>query len=237
MGEYSAVSGIKVLDRAVAIMMAATNQPSTLNELCETTGLPRATAHRLATALEAHRILTRTPDGKWGAGPALPGNRDRIIETAGPIMEELLDATGESVQLYELSGTTRTCIATREPEIGLHNVVPVGRQLPLTSGSAARVFAAFADVHVPDAIFSEHDVELARINGYSESIEERESDLASVSAPVFDGAGNFIAVLSVSGSAERFRPSPADKFADVLVSASNRLSAALSNGTPHDGHR
>lgn len=102
MGEYSAVSGIKVLDRAVAIMMAAANRPSTLNELCDTTGLPRAAAHRLATALEVHRILTRTPDGKWGAGPALPGNRDHIIEAAGPIMERLLAETGESVQLYQL---------------------------------------------------------------------------------------------------------------------------------------
>lgn len=72
MGDYSAVSGIKVLDRAVAIMMTAANSPSSLNELCEETGLPRATAHRLATALEAHRILVRTPDGKWTAGPALP---------------------------------------------------------------------------------------------------------------------------------------------------------------------
>ena len=114
---------------------------------------------------------------------------------------------------------------------------PVGRQLPLTSGSAARIFAAFADVHVEDAIFSEHDVELARTNGYSESIEERESNLASISAPVFDGAGNFIAALSISGSAERFRPSPAEKFADVLVSASNRLSAALSNSAPNNGNR
>ena len=227
MGEYSAVSGIKVLDRAVAIMMAATNRPSTLNELCETTGLPRATAHRLATALEAHRILTRTPDGKWGAGPALPGNRDRIIETAGPIMEELLQATGESVQLYEVSGTTRTCIATREPEAGLHNVVPVGRQLPLTSGSAARVIAAFAGIHVPDATFSEHDIELAKEDGYSVSIEEREAGLASISAPVFDGAGTFIAALSVSGSAERFRPSPADKFAPTLTAAAQKLSDAL----------
>ncbi len=217
------------MDRAVAIMMAATNRPSTLNELCETTGLPRATAHRLATALEAHRILTRTPDGKWGAGPALPGNRDRIIETAGPIMEELLAATGESVQLYELSGTTRTCIATREPEFGLHNVVPVGRQLPLTSGSAARIFAAFADVHVPDALFSEQDVTLARENGYSESIEERESNLASISAPVFEGSGTLIAVLSVSGSAERFRPSPAEKFAPMLLDAAQRLSNALAH--------
>ena len=130
----------------MAIMMAAANHPSTLNELCETTGLPRATAHRLATALEAHRILVRTPDGKWKAGPALPGNRDHLLEAAGPIMEKLREHTGESIQLFEVTGNTRTCIATREPESGLHNVVPVGRQLPLSSGSAARIIAAYVDI-------------------------------------------------------------------------------------------
>ncbi|AKE39045.1 IclR family transcriptional regulator [Corynebacterium camporealensis] len=227
MGEYSAVSGIKVLDRAVAIMMAAANRPSSLNELCETTGLPRATAHRLATALEAHRILTRTEDGKWGAGPALPGNRDHLLEAAGPVMDELLEATGESVQLYELSGNTRTCIATREPESGLHNVVPVGRQLPLNSGSAARVIAAFADVSVPDALYTAEDVAAAKKQGYSESIEEREAGLASISAPVVDSQGTFLAVLSISGSAERFRPSPAEKYADLLLDAATRLRARL----------
>ncbi|MEX3516364.1 IclR family transcriptional regulator [Corynebacterium camporealensis] len=227
MGEYSAVSGIKVLDRAVAIMMAAANRPSSLNELCETTGLPRATAHRLATALEAHRILTRTEDGKWGAGPALPGNRDHLLEAAGPVMDELLEATGESVQLYELSGNTRTCIATREPESGLHNVVPVGRQLPLKSGSAARVIAAFADVSVPDALYTAEDVAAAKKQGYSESIEEREAGLASISAPVVDSQGTFLAVLSISGSAERFRPSPAEKYADLLLDAATRLRARL----------
>ena len=227
MGEYSAVSGIKVLDRAVAIMMAAANRPSTLNELCETTGLPRATAHRLATALEVHRILTRTPDGKWGAGPALPGNRDHIIEAAGPIMERLLAETGESVQLYQLSGNSRTCVATREPESGLHNVVPVGRQLPLTSGSAARIFAAFDNIDTTGATFSDEDVALARENGYSESIEEREAGLASISAPVFDSAGNLVAVISVSGSAERFRPSPPQKYAPLLADAATQLTARL----------
>lgn len=227
MGEYSAVSGIKVLDRAVAIMMAAANRPSSLNELCETTGLPRATAHRLATALEAHRILTRTEDGKWGAGPALPGNRDHLLEAAGPVMDELLEATSESVQLYELSGNTRTCIATREPESGLHNVVPVGRQLPLNSGSAARVIAAFADVSVPDALYTAEDVATAKKQGYSESIEEREAGLASISAPVVDSQGTFLAVLSISGSAERFRPSPAEKYADLLLDAATRVRARL----------
>ncbi|MGV0325358.1 IclR family transcriptional regulator [Corynebacterium confusum] len=227
MGEYSEVSGIKVLDRAVAIMMAAANRPSSLNDLCETTGLPRATAHRLATALEAHRILTRTDEGKWTAGPALPGNRDRLLTAAGPIMDKLLEKTGESVQLYELTGTTRTCIATREPEAGLHNVVPVGRQLPLTSGSAARIIAAFTPTTVSGTTFGEADIEAARSNGISESVEEREAGLSSVSVPVLDSAGTFIAALSISGSAERFRPSPAAKFGSPLKDAARKLGALL----------
>ncbi|QPK80081.1 helix-turn-helix domain-containing protein [Corynebacterium lizhenjunii] len=227
MGDYTAVSGIKVLDRAIAIMMAATNSPSTLAELCETTGLPRATVHRLATALEAHRILTRTPEGKWTAGPALPGNRDRLIEAAGPVMEHLLHTTGESIQLYQHTGDTRTCIASREPSHGLHNVVPVGRQLPLTSGSAARVIAAFSDYPDIAANFSPADLTRTRERGYAVSIEEREAGLASISVPIVSSSGMLMAVLSISGSAERFRPSPAEKFAVPLVDAAATLSALL----------
>ncbi|MGX1739549.1 IclR family transcriptional regulator [Corynebacterium flavescens] len=227
MGEYSAVSGIKVLDRAVAIMMTAANRPSSLNELCEATGLPRATAHRLATALEAHRILTRTPEGKWGAGPALPGNRSQLLEAAGPVMDRMLATTGESIQLYQQSGKFRTCIASREPESGLHNVVPVGRQLPLTSGSASRIFAAFGGVDTTGAAFSAQDVSAARTKGYSESMEERESGLASVSAPVFDPGGNLLAVLSISGSVERFRPSPSAKYAKLVTDAAQELGNKL----------
>ena len=208
-------------------MMAATNRPSSLSDLCEETGLPRATAHRLATALEAHRILTRTADGRWTAGPALPGNRDHLIEAATPIMEQLLETTGESIQLYQHTGDTRTCIASKEPSHGLHNVVPAGRQLPLNSGSAARIIAAFEDIEIPDALYSQVDVDKARELGYSESIEEREAGLASISAPVLNAAGTLMAVLSISGSAERFRPSPADKYATLLSDAAQRLGALL----------
>lgn len=208
-------------------MMAATNRPSSLSDLCEETGLPRATAHRLATALEAHRILTRTADGRWTAGPALPGNRDHLIEAATPIMEQLLETTGESIQLYQHTGDTRTCIASKEPSHGLHNVVPAGRQLPLNSGSAAHIIAAFEDIEIPDALYSQADVDKARELGYSESIEEREAGLASISAPVLNAAGTLMAVLSISGSAERFRPSPADKYATLLSDAAQRLGALL----------
>ncbi|APT92628.1 IclR family transcriptional regulator [Corynebacterium phocae] len=228
MGEYSAVSGIKVLDRAVAIMLAATNKPSTLQDLCDTTGLPRATAHRLATALEAHRIIMRNSEGKWTSGPALPGNRERLIEIAEPIMEELLVTTGESIQLYQHTGDTRTCIAAKEPRSGLHNVVPVGRQLPLDSGSGARVIAAFGTGNSGDnGFFPPEELEQARSDGFAESMEEREAGLASISAPVLDPSGTLMAVLSISGSAERFSPSPAQKFGQQLCEAASALGRAL----------
>ena len=52
-------SGIGVLDKAVAVLYAAAESPCGLAELCERTGLPRATAHRLAAGLETHRLLCR----------------------------------------------------------------------------------------------------------------------------------------------------------------------------------
>lgn len=236
MGQYNAVSGIKVLDRAVAILMAVSPQPRSLNELCEDTGLPRATAHRLATALETHRLLTRSPDGRWAVGPALAtlgaGDRDQLIDAATPVMAELMEITGESVQLYQLTGTSRTCIAAQEPPSGLQNTVPVGSRLPLTSGSAAKVFLAYSPSELrtellADAAFNLAELDRVREMGWGESVAEREVGLASLSAPVFDSAGAFLAVLSVSGPAERLRPHPGEKWGSELVSSARRLSEAL----------
>jgi len=236
MGQYSAVSGIKVLDRSVAIMMAVAPHPLSLTELCETTGLPRATAHRLATALETHRILSRGEDGRWTTGPALTslgtGSRDQLLDAARPIMAALVDTTGESVQLYQLTGTSRTCVAAQEPPVGLQNTVPVGSQLPLTSGSAAKVFLAYGpsglrDSLLADARFSPADLDDVRDRGWSESVAEREVGLASLSAPVFTPAGQLVAVLSVSGPSERLRPHPGQKWGADLVDAARDLSDSL----------
>lgn len=236
MGKISTESGIKVLDRAVAIMLTVAEAPMSLGELCESTGLPRATTHRLATALEVHHILTRTSDGKWAIGEvlgSLGGNRQtKLIDVATPIMATLMNSTQESVQLYQLAGIERVCIAAQEPAMGLQNTVPVGTRLPLTAGSAARVFLAFGNPHLRDAMleqgakFTQADLDQVHAQGWAESMSEREVGLASVSAPVFNTEGAFVAVLSISGPAERFRPAPS-KWSDELMAAAQKLSNQL----------
>lgn len=236
MGQYSAVSGIQVIDRSVVIIDAVAAAPLTLNQLCESTGLPRATTHRLASALEAHRILTRTEDGRWGIGPWLTSfsspERSRLLEAATHVMDALVLSTGESVQLYQLTGTTRTCVAAAEPPTGLRNTVPVGSQLPLSQGSAAKIFAAFSPAEVrerllADASWSPEELSRVRAGGVSESVSEREVGLASLSAPVLDGEGELVAVLSISGPAERLKPSPAGVWGAELAAAARELSEQL----------
>lgn len=235
--DSTTASGIKVLDRAVQILLTVAEQPVNLAELCETTELPRATAHRLASALETHHLLIRDADGRWTIGPVLSslssGTASRLIHAAEPIMNQLVEHTGESVQLYQLAGETRVCIAAQEPAVGLQNTVPVGTKLPLHAGSAAKVFLAYSSPKLRDAVlrnnpkFTEADLDEVRTQGWAESISEREVGLASVSAPVFNHDGLFTAVLSISGPTERLRPTPAQLWADQLTKAAATLSAAL----------
>ena len=54
-------SGVGVLDKGIGILHALVRGPLDLAQLQDATGLPRATAHRLAVALEQHRLVRRDP--------------------------------------------------------------------------------------------------------------------------------------------------------------------------------
>ena len=59
------VSGVGVLDKAVSILAALEAGPCSLAGVVEATGLTRATAHRLAGALEIHGFVARDAEGRW----------------------------------------------------------------------------------------------------------------------------------------------------------------------------
>lgn len=104
-------SGIGVLDKAMGVLYAVAEEPCTLGDLCARTGLPRATAHRLAVGLEIHRLLTRDANGLWRPGPGLAElaatAADSLIEASAAVLPRLREITGESVQVYRCEGTVR----------------------------------------------------------------------------------------------------------------------------------
>lgn len=229
-------SGIGVLDKSVLVLQTVAQRPCNLAELTEATGLPRATAHRLAVGLETHLLVARDGTGRWIPGPGLirlAGSApDAVREAALHVLPGLQEATGESVQLYRREGAERVCIAAVEPPTGLRNTVPVGTRLPMTAGSAARVLAAFADSETRvslfgEAGFSERALAEVRRRGWAQSAGERADGVASVSAPVYDGGGEVVAAVSVSGPIERMGRRPGERWADDLLGAAQRIGARL----------
>ncbi|OJF79143.1 IclR family transcriptional regulator [Nocardia seriolae] len=229
-------SGIGVLDKAMAVLHAVAEQPCGLNELCARTGLPRATAHRLAVGLETHRMLARDSQGLWRPGPALSElattASDPLLDAAATILPRLREITGESVQLYRRDGNARVCVAAMEPAAGLRDTVPIGARLPLTAGSAAKVLLAWADPELqrtilPEAVFGERALAEVRRRGWAQSAAERAAGVASVSAPVRDAAGGVIAAVSVSGPIDRMGRRPGARWAADLVAAADALHKRL----------
>ncbi len=230
-------SGVGVLDKTVTVLNALEAGPASLAQLVTATGLARPTAHRIAVALERHRLLTRDGQGRFILGPriaelATAASEDRLLAIAQPVLTHLRDATGESAQLYRRQGDSRICVAAAERATGLRDTVPVGAALPMTAGSAAQVLLAWEEperMHraLRGAAFSATALSQVRRRGWAATVAEREPGVASVSAPVLGPSGNVIAAVSVSGPIERLTRSPGRLHAVAVVAAGERISSTL----------
>lgn len=213
----ASVSGVGVVDKAAGILDALEGGPRSLAELATATSLPRATAHRLAVALERHGLVSRDDDGRFVLGGRLvtlgrvaSHGRRALAEVARPALAALRDRTGESTQLYVLAGETRVCVVSLESPHSLRTIVPVGAALPMDRGSAAKVLGGDP---LPPA-------------GWAQSVEERERGVASVSAPVVVD-GEVLAAVSVSGPVERTSRQPGKRYAEAVVEAAGAVERAL----------
>ncbi len=210
------VSGVGVLDKAMAVLAAVEGAPRSLADLVAETGLSRPTAHRLAVALEAHGLVRRDEEGRFCLGLRLIELGHEAAEAvpvwaaARPALAWLHEQTGESVQLFVRDGDARVCVESIESARELRTIVPVGARLPLGIGSAGRVLTG-------------------ALSPWVQSVAEREEGVASVSSPVrADGA--VVAAVSVSGPIQRLTRKPGAKYGEVVAEAARRIERAAGQG-------
>jgi DNA-binding IclR family transcriptional regulator len=230
-------SGVGVLDKTVSVLNVLESGPASLAQLVAGTGLARPTVHRIAVALERHRLLGRDARGRFVLGPriaelAAAAGEDRLLAVAQPVLNQLRDLTGESAQLYRRQADTRVCVAAAERAAGLRDTVPVGAALPMTAGSAAQVLLAWEDgtrMHrgLRGAKFTATTLAQVRRRGWAATAAEREPGVASVSAPVRGPGGRVLAAISVSGPIERLSRSPGRLHAGAVVAAGEKITELL----------
>ena len=226
-------SGVGVIDKAAHVLDALEAGPTTLAQLVAATGLARPTVHRLALALVHHRLVSRDIQGRFVLGSRLvelasAAGEDRLIASAGPVLMQLRDATGESAQIFRRQGDWRVCVASAERPIGLRDTIPVGTQLSMKAGSAAQVLLAWEDHDrllegLQAARFTPTVLAGVRRRGWGQSLGEREPGVASVSAPVRGPSGRVIAAVSISGPIERLTRQPGRLHAEVVCNAARLL--------------
>lgn len=214
------VTGVGVLDKALHVVRAVAERPRSLNELQQTTGLPRATAHRLAVALEAHGLLRRDAAGRFDLGVDLAAlgraasERFPLVEVAVPVLLDLRDDTEEGTQLFVREGASRRCVLSLQSPHALRWIVPEGVLFPLELGSAGRVLTGQTGA-----------------SGWVQSVEEREPGVASVSAPIFGVDGSIVAAVCVSGPIDRLTRQPGRRFGDGVVAAAAAITANAGTAT------
>lgn len=216
----NSLSGVGVLDKAMAVLAAVEAGPRPLADLVRATGLSRATAHRLAVALEAHGLVRRDDEGRFTLGLRLIGLGHAAAEAipgwlhARPALAWLQEQTGESVQLFVRDGDVRVCVESLEAPHELRTIVPVGARLPLDRGSGGRVLRPRPGRGPAGT-------------GWVESVAERQPGVASVSAPVVDPADRVVAAVSVSGPIDRLTRSPGRRHGPAVEEAARRIARAL----------
>ncbi len=246
---------VQSIERAFDLLEALARGPSGISELAAATGLPKSTAARLLTTLEARRFVERVPgDTRYRLGDAvseLAGAAAPARSLAGiarPHLVQLTEALDEATGLSVADGfevhyldqvESPNPVQVRDwtgERIPLH-AVPSGivllAQWPPAAldGYLDRPLERFTDATVTDPAEVRARLAAARRDGFAWGREEYATGINSVAAPVRDGSGAVVAAVHTHGPAYRFPPAGESVgVARTTVGAAIRISARL-------GHR
>lgn len=246
-------TSIQVVERISHLLdaIASNGQRSTLKVLSAETGLHPSTAFRILKSLMQFGLVERAGDN-YRIGRKLlhlsrhvPGGWE-LKEEAEPVMEELRDEIGETVNLTVAEGDevvyigrvlsnrimrVEQLIGSRAP---LH-VTAVGKLMLGESGEAA--CRAYADrtglpSFTPNTII---DIDTllrctgeVRDAGYALDNEEAELGVGCIGVLVRDASGRMVAGLSISSPIERRQ----DRWIPKVIAAGRRISERLGYTAP-----
>jgi DNA-binding IclR family transcriptional regulator len=241
------------IDRALDILihLGEADTPTLgVTEIAANLGLSKAVVHRTLTSCVAKGFITFHPTTRrYSLGPRIVGlalgylDRIDVRAEARPVLQKLSAATDETATLSIRSGWSRVYVDQVTPHRDVKMIVQLGGAFPLHAGASSKAFLAFMSAQeqaqylaaqpltkLTDKTISHKQellIELAHIAevGYAVSFGERDPSAGSVAAPVF-GPNGPLAVISIAGPVERFRPE-VDRFAGLLLDAVAELSAQV----------
>jgi len=253
-GRYTVDAAAKALELLSAFSFH--ERRLSLSELAARTGIPRATAFRLLSTLEAARFVGKV-DGEYQLGlkcfmlgNIVASDLD-LREIARPHLVALRDRTRETTQIAILDHW-QVVYLERVPSLQPVGFMRArtGAILPAHCTALGKTLLAFEPYHevaawaatqrfealTPHTIKSAKrllkELRATRERGYGLDEEERELGVRCIAAPVRNHEGRVVAAISVAGPTERLpRTLAGSEVANAVVAAARAISLDLGAGT------
>lgn len=242
--------------RTLQVLQAFAGPPHRfgLSELVERLGLEKNQLYRSLKTLEAAGYLRVADDGRYELTPLLnhlstaaaASRQANLADLAAPLLDELAETTGETVNLFVRAGDLAVCIDRRDSRHQVKLSSVLGRAVPLHAGAVPKAILAFlpeeerADVlanasalpRYTDKTLTDPDrleAELGRIRaqGYSVSDEDYDAAARGVGAPIFDAQGAVVAGVSVGGPSFRVDDAALARFSQLITQVARAVSQRL----------
>ncbi len=236
------------LDRGLALLrVIAESGPARADELAATAGLPLSTTYRYIRTLQSHGFISGSA-GLFGPGPVLDSSsparvgRRELVRLATPVLERLVDLSGETAVLVVRVGVHAVCIHQVESPHAIRMAFRIGQALPLYAGAGQRMLLAHAPPDVIESVLgSEFErftpntptranlarrLESTRLTGVATSRGEYSAGSVAIAAPVFFHQ-HLVCSLTVAGPHTRCGPRWQAHTKPIVQSQSGALAAEL----------
>lgn len=169
-----------------------------------------------------------------------------LITAAQPYMDEVLQSTGETVNLFILDDGEVTCIDHRDGVKPVRLVSEAGRRFPLHAGACPKAVLAFVPPEVQQTVieklpglprFTSHtlttpealqeEIRHIQARGYAISDLDVDEDARGVGAPIYTGTGAVVGAISVGGPASRMTPARLAELGEFITGTALLISRHL----------
>lgn len=249
--------GTAALSKGLAILtsIAEAEDPLTVRELSQQTGVPRPTVYRLLAALtEAGLVRAEATGHTYQLGTRLITiahralSRTDIRDIAHEHLLRLRDETGETVHLAVQTTDGMLYVDNIESHERVRMRCSLGVTVPMHSTAVGKAYLAFspdaerervlARLQIGDTPAQEveglarllQEIADTRQRGWAVDEEENERDIFCFGAPIIDRAGTVVASVSVSVPRFRMRADTEEVYVAPLL----RIVAGISKMLGHE---
>jgi DNA-binding IclR family transcriptional regulator len=242
------------VEKAIDVMFCFDLQHPQLRliEISQRLGLHKSTAHRLLSLLKKKGLVVMDPTTQlYSLGPALVDlawivlRQQDLRTVCRPFMEQLRQATNETVSLNIRMGDKRVCVEELESNQEIKYSQALGLTAPLHVGAPGKALLAFlpdADLEqvlrilpltpiTPETITDlpalRAELARTRTRGYAVSVGERSTWAAAVAAPIHDRRGQTVAAVSILGPSHRLTSRALKELGIQVMQVAQEISAVL----------